>query len=78
MEDFDMMAEQMMMNGGADGGAMELDDFDDDESSVLKVGEEKEIELDLKKKLLKDGECWNTPDNCDEVEVSSTRRKHGV
>ncbi|KAK9757208.1 hypothetical protein RND81_01G148200 [Saponaria officinalis] len=72
MEDFDMTAEQMMMNGGADGGGMDLDDFDDAASPVLKVGEEKEIELGLKKKLLKEGEGWDTPDNGDEVEVHYT------
>lgn len=44
-----------------------------DEAPPLKVGEEKEIGKDgLKKKLLKDGEGWDTPDNGDEVEVHYT------
>lgn len=40
-----------------------------DESSILKVGEEKEIgKQGLKKKLVKEGEGLQTPDNGDEVE----------
>ena len=40
-----------------------------DAASVMKVGEEKEIGKEgLKKKLLKEGEGWDTPDNGDEVE----------
>lgn len=36
---------------------------------VLKVGEEKEIgNQGLKKKLVKEGEGWDTPENGDEVE----------
>lgn len=36
---------------------------------ILKVGEEKEIGKNgLKKKLVKEGEGWETPDNGDEVE----------
>ncbi|KAF2284555.1 hypothetical protein GH714_026944 [Hevea brasiliensis] len=44
-----------------------------DESPILKVGEEKEIgKQGLKKKLLKEGEGWDTPENGDEVEVHYT------
>lgn len=40
---------------------------------TLKVGEEKEIgKQGLKKKLVKEGESWETPDNGDEVEVHYT------
>ncbi|KAK6255273.1 hypothetical protein SCA6_016578 [Theobroma cacao] len=40
---------------------------------ILKVGEEKEIGKNgLKKKLVKEGEGWETPDNGDEVEVHYT------
>ena len=36
---------------------------------ILKVGEETELGKEgLKKKLLKEGEGWDTPDNGDEVE----------
>ncbi|KAG6576010.1 Peptidyl-prolyl cis-trans isomerase FKBP62, partial [Cucurbita argyrosperma subsp. sororia] len=50
------------------------DDFDlPDEPAALKVGEEKEIgNHGLKKKLLKEGEGWVTPENGDEVEVHYT------
>lgn len=42
---------------------------DEAESQVLKVGEEKEIgKSGLKKKLVKEGEGWETPDTGDEVE----------
>lgn len=46
------------------------DDMDlPEESSYMKVGEEKEIgKQGLKKKLVKEGEGWDTPDNGDEVE----------
>ncbi|XP_008244682.1 PREDICTED: peptidyl-prolyl cis-trans isomerase FKBP62 [Prunus mume] len=62
-EDFDMPVPEEM-NG----------DFDlPDEGPVLKVGEEKEIgKQGLKKKLLKEGEGWDTPKNGDEVEVHYT------
>ncbi|GAB4841469.1 Peptidyl-prolyl cis-trans isomerase fkbp62 [Ancistrocladus abbreviatus] len=44
-----------------------------DEAAVLKVGEEKEIGREgLKKKLVKEGEGWDTPENGDEVEVHYT------
>ncbi|KAL2486314.1 Peptidyl-prolyl cis-trans isomerase FKBP62 [Abeliophyllum distichum] len=44
-----------------------------DEGPVLKVGEEKEIgNQGLKKKLVKEGEGWDTPENGDEVEVHYT------
>ncbi|KAI3946489.1 hypothetical protein MKX01_017705, partial [Papaver californicum] len=44
------------------------DDFPD-ENPVLKFGEEKEIENQgLKKKLIKEGQGWDTPENGDEVE----------
>lgn len=40
-----------------------------DDGPVLKVGEEKEIgNQGLKKKLVKEGEGWDTPENGDEVE----------
>ncbi|KAH6765817.1 rotamase FKBP 1 [Perilla frutescens var. hirtella] len=49
-------------------------DFDlPEENSYMKVGEEKEIgEQGLKKKLVKEGEGWDTPDNGDEVQVHYT------
>ncbi|KAJ4966096.1 hypothetical protein NE237_017945 [Protea cynaroides] len=44
-----------------------------DDSLSLKVGEEKEIgKQGLKKKLVKEGEGWDTPENGDEVEVHYT------
>ncbi|KAL7081773.1 hypothetical protein ACP275_14G059200 [Erythranthe tilingii] len=52
-----------------------MDDFMDlpGEGGYMKVGEEKDIgKLGLKKKLLKEGEAWDTPDNGDEVEVHYT------
>ncbi|KDP45275.1 hypothetical protein JCGZ_15140 [Jatropha curcas] len=63
-EDLDVPAGEEMM----------MDDIDlADESPVLKVGEEKEIgKQGLKKKLVKEGEGWDTPDNGDEVEVHYT------
>ncbi|XVE84634.1 hypothetical protein DITRI_Ditri17bG0028400 [Diplodiscus trichospermus] len=46
---------------------------DDPVSPILKVGEEKEIGKNgLKKKLVKEGEGWETPANGDEVEVHYT------
>ncbi|MED6177342.1 70 kDa peptidyl-prolyl isomerase [Stylosanthes scabra] len=50
------------------------EDFDlPDENPVLKVGEEKEIgNQGLKKKLLKEGQGWDTPEVGDEVEVHYT------
>lgn len=58
-EDFDMPPAEEMN-----------EDFDlPEEGAVLKVGEEKEIgKQGLKKKLLKEGEGWDTPENGDEVE----------
>lgn len=58
MDDFEMLPEEMNA------------DFDlPDEGSILKVGEEKEIgKQGLKKKLLKEGERFETPDIGDEVE----------
>lgn len=48
-------------------------DFADDVAPALKVGEEKEIDKQgSKKKLLKEGEGWDTPENGDEVEVHYT------
>ena len=42
---------------------------DDPVNPILKVGEEKEIGKNgLKKKLVKEGEGWETPANGDEVE----------
>ncbi|XAR60924.1 Peptidylprolyl isomerase [Bertholletia excelsa] len=54
--------------------ADEMNDFDmPDDNPVLKVGEEKEIgKQGLKKKLVKEGEGWDTPENGDEVEVHYT------
>ncbi|KAL6977771.1 Peptidyl-prolyl cis-trans isomerase fkbp62 [Sarracenia purpurea var. burkii] len=41
-----------------------------EESPILKVGEEKEIgNQGLEKRLVKEGEGWETPKNGDEVEV---------
>ncbi|KAJ8428476.1 hypothetical protein Cgig2_029929 [Carnegiea gigantea] len=66
MEDFDMPPPEEMMND-------EEMDFADDVAPVMKVGEEKEIgKQGLKKKLLKEGEGWDTPENGDEVEVHYT------
>ncbi|XP_062149948.1 peptidyl-prolyl cis-trans isomerase FKBP62-like [Alnus glutinosa] len=46
---------------------------DDPVSPILKVGEEKEIgKTGLKKKLVKEGEGWETPGTGDEVEVHYT------
>lgn len=61
-EDFDMPAA-----GGDDD--MMMDDFGGDDGPVMKVGEEKEVgKQGLKKKLLKEGEGWETPEVGDEVE----------
>ncbi|KAL4585483.1 hypothetical protein LXL04_010104 [Taraxacum kok-saghyz] len=50
-----------------------MDDMLYDAPETLKVGDEKEIgSQGLKKKLLKEGESWETPDNGDEVEVHYT------
>lgn len=62
-EDFDMPTEDMM---GDPNGMMDLPD---DDAPVLKVGEEKEIgKQGLKKKLVKEGDGWDTPEVGDEVE----------
>lgn len=63
-EDFDIPGAEDMMN----------DDLDlPDDSPILKVGEEKEIgKQGLKKKLIKEGDGWETPDQGDEVEVHYT------
>jgi len=54
-------------------GDDEMGDFGGDGSPVMKVGEEKEIgKQGLKKKLLKEGEGWETPEVGDEVEVHYT------
>lgn len=62
-DDFDIPAAE-----GVDG------DFDlPEDTNYLKVGEEKEIgDHGLKKKLVKEGEGWDTPDNGDEVQVHYT------
>ncbi|KAI8013268.1 Peptidyl-prolyl cis-trans isomerase FKBP62 [Camellia lanceoleosa] len=62
-EDFDIPAADEMN-----------DDFDiPGASPIMKVGEEKEIgKQGLKKKLVKNGEAWDTPDIGDEVEVHYT------
>ena len=65
------MDEDFEMPTGADEMMNMNDDFDlpDDTPPVLKVGEEKEIgKQGLKKKLLKEGQNWDTPENGDEVE----------
>ncbi|XP_077250245.1 peptidyl-prolyl cis-trans isomerase FKBP62-like [Tasmannia lanceolata] len=60
-EDFDLPAMDEMNEG------MGIPD------ETLKVGEEKEIgNQGLKKKLIKEGEGWGTPENGDEVEVHYT------
>ncbi|KAL6009521.1 70 kDa peptidyl-prolyl isomerase [Asimina triloba] len=62
-DDFDMPAAEEMNEG------MDLPD----ENPILKVGEEKEIgKQGLKKKLVKEGQGWETPENGDEVEVHYT------
>ncbi|KAI7731527.1 hypothetical protein M8C21_017656 [Ambrosia artemisiifolia] len=63
-EDFDIPAADEMNE----------DFMDDIEAPVtLKVGEEKEIgNQGLKKKLIKEGEGWDTPESGDEVEVHYT------
>ena len=63
-DDFDIPGgDDMMM--GEDG----MGDFGGAEGPVIKVGEEKEIgKQGLKKKLLKEGEGWDTPEVGDEVE----------
>jgi len=67
-EDFDIPAGDDMMMG--DDG---MGDFGGAEGPVMKVGEEKEIgKQGLKKKLLKEGEGWDTPEVGDEVEVHYT------
>ncbi|KAK1318263.1 70 kDa peptidyl-prolyl isomerase [Acorus calamus] len=49
------------------------DDMDGGLGPVLKVGEEKEIgNQGLKKRLLKEGEGWDTPEAGDEVQVHYT------
>ncbi|CAJ1938765.1 unnamed protein product [Sphenostylis stenocarpa] len=53
-------------------GSMEMPE-EEIESSILKVGEEKEIgNMGMKKKLLKEGEGWDTPNSGDQVEVHYT------
>lgn len=60
-EDFGMPTGEDMMNEDM----MDLPD----ESPVIKVGEEKEIgKQGLKKKLVKEGHGWDTPEVGDEVE----------
>lgn len=57
------MGEELM------GGMNEEDLEFPDEGPVLKEGEEKEIgKQGLKKKLVKEGQGWETPENGDEVE----------
>ncbi|CAO2184376.1 unnamed protein product [Urochloa humidicola] len=67
-EDFEMPpagADEIM-------GDDEMGEFGD-EGPVMKVGEEKELgKQGLKKKLLKEGEGWETPEVGDEVEVHYT------
>lgn len=55
-----------------DGGDFDMPDMDGGDP-MQKVGEEKEIGKEgLKKKIIKAGEGWDTPDNGDEVEVHYT------
>nr|XP_029118503.1 70 kDa peptidyl-prolyl isomerase isoform X1 [Elaeis guineensis]XP_029118504.1 70 kDa peptidyl-prolyl isomerase isoform X1 [Elaeis guineensis]XP_029118505.1 70 kDa peptidyl-prolyl isomerase isoform X1 [Elaeis guineensis]XP_029118506.1 70 kDa peptidyl-prolyl isomerase isoform X1 [Elaeis guineensis] len=64
-EDFDLPAGEEEMND------LPNDDFEP--NPILKVGEEKEIgKQGLKKKLLKEGQGWETPVVGDEVEVHYT------
>ncbi|CAO2192202.1 unnamed protein product [Urochloa humidicola] len=67
-EDFEMPpagADEIM-------GDDEMGEFGD-EGPVMKVGEEKELgKQGLKKKLLKEGEGWETPEVGDEIEVHYT------
>lgn len=66
-EDFDVPSGLDLNNGAP----MDMDMPDD--PPTLKVGEEKEIgKSGLKKKLVKEGEGWDTPENGDEVEVHYT------
>ncbi|XP_010547132.1 PREDICTED: peptidyl-prolyl cis-trans isomerase FKBP65 [Tarenaya hassleriana] len=68
-EDFDLPAAEEMNDEEMDFA----DDVDADVAPYMKVGEEKEIgKQGLKKKLVKEGEGWDTPDNGDEVEVHYT------
>ncbi|KAE8792239.1 70 kDa peptidyl-prolyl isomerase [Hordeum vulgare] len=66
-DDFDIPAgDDMMMGDG-------MGDFGGADGPGMKVGEEKEIgKQGLKKKLLKEGEGWDTPEVGDEVEVHYT------
>ncbi|XP_044500443.1 peptidyl-prolyl cis-trans isomerase FKBP62-like [Mangifera indica] len=60
-------------NANMEGEDMDMDMPEDTVSTYLKVGEEKEItKTGLKKKLLKEGEGWETPGSGDEVEVHYT------
>ncbi|KAE8692131.1 Detected protein of unknown function [Hibiscus syriacus] len=63
-EDFDIPAEDDMMNDDMDIPA---------KAPIMNVGEEKEIgKQGLKKKLVKEGEGWENPESGDEVEVHHT------
>lgn len=57
-------------------GNMEMpeeEELEETVSPMLKVGEEKEIGKNgLKKKLLKEGEGWETPNTGDQVEGTHT------
>ncbi|KAJ9547980.1 hypothetical protein OSB04_020523 [Centaurea solstitialis] len=71
-DDFEFPAGKEMSKEMADNDQYD-DDDDDDPVTLLKVGEEKEIgNQGLKKKLLKQGEGCETPENGDEVEVHYT------
>ncbi|XP_072972118.1 70 kDa peptidyl-prolyl isomerase-like [Typha angustifolia] len=64
-DDFDLPAGEDMMNEDMMGLP--------DENPILKVGDEKEIgKQGLTKKLVKEGEGWDTPEVGDEVEVHYT------
>ncbi|KAG6478260.1 hypothetical protein ZIOFF_061695 [Zingiber officinale] len=65
-EDFDLPVDEEIPDDG-------MMDLPDDESPTLDVGEEKEIgKQGLKKKLVKKGDGWETPEVGDEVEVHYT------
>lgn len=53
-------------------GDMEMPEDEEMASPIHKVGEEKEIGRNgLKKKLVKEGDGWETPSNGDQVEGNS-------
>ncbi|KAF8016238.1 hypothetical protein BT93_H1674 [Corymbia citriodora subsp. variegata] len=73
-DDFEFPASSNVENDDDDDMDMGGDVPEDDAASpILKAGEEKEIgKAGLKKKLVKEGEGWETPNSGDEVEVHYT------